>query len=1264
MPKFETLESRTMLTGAATLTLSGGELTMTEPAGTSDSLTITESGDNYLFTNTAGFASASGTGVSQPSNDEVDVATSDSLSSMSIALGGVINNAINLNGSANFYVSGNVLLTGIETVTEAAAFDLTAYGLAIDTSAVFGSAGRPAIDMAGQFNIFTFAAKTDGGSINVYGSSLQIGNVDGYSGVDTTDGGVRPAGADAVFGTNYSIALNASINAGQAAAQLASTTGGITQSAGTITAASLGVYTEGGNAAGNIVLNQNNALVGASASAGVFAADAAGGGSVSFENGGAGVIGLQIGGANMTGAAATAIGSPYPVLSGINTVAAVDASFGPGNISVSTVGTLQVAQQINAGSGIVELAAASGISESGGGITAGQLAVIADGGDITLDQTNFLLGPSSAAGVFAADDLFAGGSVTLANSGSGVVGLQIGSVALTGAAASAATSLGLTSPVQGITTANSMSAPYTNQVNLVASGAIVLDDKINAGFAAVELSAGGSITETGTNGNTNGVWAASLVAVAGSPSVSGGTILLNQVNRLAQPDGAPGLLAAEDYSPGAPITIYSMAGTLQVDSLSATAVELGTITGITTTNNSSGSSFSNNIDLLGNTSIILNAGLNAGFAGVELRALGTSITETGTNGNTNGVWAASLVAVAGSPSVGGGTILLNQVNRLAQPDGAPGLLAAEDDSPGAPITIYSMAGTLQVDSLSAAAVALGTITGITTTNNSSGSSFGNNIDLLGNTSIILNARLNAGFAGVELRALGPSITETGTNGNTNGVWAASLVAVAGSSNVADSIILLNQVNIITGSGGGVGLLAAADSSPGGSITIYNMGSTTQVDSLSGAGLGLGTIAGISTTNSPAQNPQGVIHPIEGTPTTNTASGPFTNSINLWGIGGILLNNQVNAGFGQVTLHSPVSITEAAGAGKITASALAVLIDGSSTTGSNVQLNQPNQLIQSDGSAGLLAVSNLSPGGSVTVDDTGGATQIDSLDTGTVAGPTIAGVTTTNSASAPYTNQVNLLASSAIVLNDKINAGFAGAELRAGGSITETSTKGDTNGVWAGSLLAVAGSSNVSGSIILLNQVNRLAQPNGAQGLLAAEDDSPGAPITIYSMAGTLQVDSLSGAGVGLGTITGITTTNNASGSSFSNNIDLLGNTTIYLNADLNAGFAEVELRALAGSIIENANDTITAGALGVEVDATVPNGSVVLGQSNSLVGSGGTAGLIAIVVESQPGLIILFNANNKPLHETTLSMSAVALTTITGVSTAGGGGVSILPTPS
>ncbi len=74
-----------------------------------------------------------------------------------------------------------------------------------------------------------------------------------------------------------------------------------------------------------------------------------------------------------------------------------------------------------------------------------------------------------------------------------------------------------------------------------------------------------------------------------------------------------------------------------------------------------------------------------------------------------------------------------------------------------------------------------------------------------------------------------------------------------------------------------------------SITIYNMGYAIQVDSLSAAGIGLGTISGITTANANTNN--------------QFQTGAYTNNVNLWADLGVVINDPINAGYGQVSLRS-------------------------------------------------------------------------------------------------------------------------------------------------------------------------------------------------------------------------------------------------------------------------------------------------------------------------------------------------------------------------
>ncbi len=227
--------------------------------------------------------------------------------------------------------------------------------------------------------------------------------------MDTTDGGATPAGAVFTVGTEGGISIGEGINAGQSSVQLvAGSGGGVAQITGAvINAGSLGVV-EG---IAPIQLTASNAITGANGTAGVLAGTQFGGEPIQFNNLGAGVSALEVGTITLVGAAAAEASGmgQSSTLIGVtdnSTTAPVRSGF----VSVGTLGELSVASALDVYSGTVERR--HGRHQRVGRGDHGWFAVaLANGGDITLDQTNSITGASNAAGNFAAEDAFAGGAV-------------------------------------------------------------------------------------------------------------------------------------------------------------------------------------------------------------------------------------------------------------------------------------------------------------------------------------------------------------------------------------------------------------------------------------------------------------------------------------------------------------------------------------------------------------------------------------------------------------------------------------------------------------------------------------------------------------------------------------------------------------------------------------------------------------------------------------------------------------------------------------
>ncbi len=256
-------------------------------------------------------------------------------------------------------------------------------GLSVDTSAVTGSSSHGTISLPDGSNAFTFAAITNGGSVNLAeGGTITIGTVGSVTGIDTTDAAATAAGAAVMLASQGGITINNNINAGQAGVQLVANTAAITEGASaTITAGSLAVVDK----TAGVTLGSANVITGASSAAGTFAASLSPASTLELNNTGAGVGGLQIGTVTLTGVAATQASDMWQNTTVIGiTDTGTTSPVASGTVSIGTLGQLTIASAVNVPGGIAEFGAAGGISESGVGITAGILAVLAKGGDITL----------------------------------------------------------------------------------------------------------------------------------------------------------------------------------------------------------------------------------------------------------------------------------------------------------------------------------------------------------------------------------------------------------------------------------------------------------------------------------------------------------------------------------------------------------------------------------------------------------------------------------------------------------------------------------------------------------------------------------------------------------------------------------------------------------------------------------------------------------------------------------------------------------------
>ncbi len=181
-------------------------------------------------------------------------------------------------------------------------------------------------------------------------------------------------------------AINANINAGQAGVQIFGSTGGISEGAGaSITAGSLALDSQGGA----ITLDQANTISGANRAAGVLAALEGDGAAVEINNTAAGVAGLQVGTITLTGVAATGASNTrrqHHAPRHIGQQRFIDSVHQHREHRHARLAHHRLAGEHSARR--VGTRRTGGISESGAGIAAGSLVAMANGGDITLDQTN------------------------------------------------------------------------------------------------------------------------------------------------------------------------------------------------------------------------------------------------------------------------------------------------------------------------------------------------------------------------------------------------------------------------------------------------------------------------------------------------------------------------------------------------------------------------------------------------------------------------------------------------------------------------------------------------------------------------------------------------------------------------------------------------------------------------------------------------------------------------------------------------------------
>ncbi len=263
-----------------------------------------------------------------------------------------------------------------------------------------------------------------------------------------------------------------------------------------------------------------------------------------------------------------------------------------------------------------------------------------------------------------------------------------------------------------------------------------------------------------------------------------------------------------------------------------------------------------------------------------------------------------------------------------------------------------------------------------------------------------------------------------------------------------------------------------------------------------------------------------------------------------------LNQAIVAGNGTVRIAAQGSVSQAM-AGTITAAALGVRND--SATAGTIVLDQGNDV-------GTFAARNAFPGGSIAYRDT------NALTVGTVAASgafaMTVGVQTTDSAVAPFTNDISLCADMGdLSLTQAVNAGSARVGLQAdAGSVTQNAT----GTITAGALGVVAGA-----NVDLDAATNQLADG----GTFAARANG--------------FVEFMNANGLVVGAVAAFGCFDGATGATAGGDITLCVDTgDLVLMSPLNAG-GTVRLQADAGNVTQNAAGTITAAALGVRAGGTV-----------------------------------------------------------------------------
>jgi hypothetical protein len=990
------------------------------------------------------------------------------------------------------------------------------------------------------------------------------------------------------------------------------------------------------NTGGNIALTNSAAPL-------TIAGITESGGNVTVTNAGSITISGSISATAGGSITLTAMGNTSDILVNANVSGITGPITATAGRNVTLIGNLQTFN-------IVSLTGMGGtVSQAGlGGIFASQLRTSSVGGTTLNNTANMVLSftatntSSGPVTLNNAGDLTitgisqsGGGAVTITSTGqfttvagnimtgAGAVSLTAtnGAIMETGTATISTTGLLTTSSVGGTSLPNSNSVASFTATN-TSSGPVTLSNTPALSITGVSQSGGGAVTITNTGG----------ITVAGNIMAGAGAVSLTATNGAIMETGTAtisttGLLTTSSVG-GTSLTnsnsVASFTATNTTNgniALTNTAAPL-TITGI---NQSGGGS----VTISNSGGLVLTGNITAGTGAVSLTAIGGPIAEMGTASiSTSGLLTTNSV---------GGTTLTNANNAVAS-------FTATNTSSGN-IALTNTAAPL-------------TITGI----NQSG---GGSVTISNSGGLVLTGNITAGTGAVSLTAIGGPIAEMGTASiSTSGLLTTR--SVGGTTlNGANAVNAFNATNTTSGN---ITLTNTAapltitgiSQSGGGAVTVTNTGGitltmagiTTTADgaiSLTASGtLTLGAVVTAGGAGAVTITANGAASDIMVNATVSSTSGPITATAGH----NVTLNAGTITTSGNVSLTGTAGTVSEAGTGLIGANQLTTNSVGGTTLNSANTVNIFNAAnvggnIALTNTAAPLTITGISQsgGGTVTVTNTGGMTTTGGITTTadgainlTASGTLTAGAVVTAGGAGAVTLLANGAASD-ILINANVSSGsglltatagrhvtLTAGSLTTAGNVSLTATGGSINEAGTGLISAGQLTTRSVGGTTLnsANTVNTFNAANTTSGNIALTNTA--APLTITGISqsggGTVTVTNTGGMTIS----GGITTT--ADGA-----IGLTASGTLTAGAVVTAGGAgtvTVTANGNGSDILVNANISSTAGALTAVAgrNVTLNAGSLTTTGQISLTGgriSEAGAGLISgssLTTRSATGTIL------------------------------------------